>query len=355
MHMVDALVSPAVGGTMWAAAAGTIAYCSAKVQRELDDRKVPLMGALGAFVFAAQMINFSIPGTGSSGHLGGGLLLSILLGPHAALLTIASVLVVQAMFFADGGLLALGCNVFNLGVIPAFIAYPLVYRGLVGGRQGSARLAVATVAAAVVGLQLGALGVVLETVASGISSLPPGTFLTLMQPIHLAIGGVEGGVTMAVLSFIRRSRPELLPGDPTAGPAGRSARGVLLAFLAAALLIGGVVSRYASESPDGLEWAISRITGRVELPGPQQGVHGALARIQEKTAVMPGYAFPKTGATPGQHGVDTAITPPGQESVGNCAKGAHADSGVAGVVGGLLALGLALLSGIVLKRLSRHG
>ena len=128
MHMADALISPAVGATMWAASGGLIAYCSKKVRAELDDRKVPLMGVLGAFVFAAQMINFSIPGTGSSGHLGGGLLLAILLGPHAALLTIASVLIVQALFFADGGLLALGCNVFNLGFFPCFIAYPFIYK-----------------------------------------------------------------------------------------------------------------------------------------------------------------------------------------------------------------------------------
>ena len=110
----------------------TIAYCSARVNKELDDRKVPLMGVLGAFLFAAQMINFTIPATGSSGHLGGGLLLTVLLGPYAALLTIASVLMIQALFFADGGLLALGCNIFNLGVFPAFVAYPLLYRPLAG-------------------------------------------------------------------------------------------------------------------------------------------------------------------------------------------------------------------------------
>ena len=99
MHMADALLSPGVGATMWTASAGAIAYCSKKVREELDDRKVPLMGVLGAFIFAAQMINFTIPATGSSGHLGGGLILAILLGPHAAFLTIASVLVVQALFF----------------------------------------------------------------------------------------------------------------------------------------------------------------------------------------------------------------------------------------------------------------
>ena len=90
------------------------------------------MGVAGAFVFAAQMLNFAIPGTGSSGHLGGALLLAILLGPEAAFLVMASILAVQALFFADGGLLALGCNIFNLGFFPAFVAYPLVYRRIVG-------------------------------------------------------------------------------------------------------------------------------------------------------------------------------------------------------------------------------
>ena len=114
MHMADALLSPAVGGGMWAATGATLAYCARKVTRESDDRKVPLMGVLGSFIFAAQMINFTIPGTGSSGHLGGGMILTVLLGPYAAFLVTASVLTVQALFFADGGVLALCCNIFNV-------------------------------------------------------------------------------------------------------------------------------------------------------------------------------------------------------------------------------------------------
>ena len=97
MHMADALISPAVGATMWAATAGLIGYSSKKLREKEDNRKVPLMGVLGAFIFAAQMINFSIPATGSSGHLGGGMILAILLGPYAAFLVMASVLVVQAL------------------------------------------------------------------------------------------------------------------------------------------------------------------------------------------------------------------------------------------------------------------
>ena len=98
MHMADALLSPSIGGIMWTVTAAVTIYSARKVQSQLDNGKIPLMGVLGAFIFAAQMINFAIPGTGSSGHLGGGLLLAILLGPHAAFLTLSSVLTVQALF-----------------------------------------------------------------------------------------------------------------------------------------------------------------------------------------------------------------------------------------------------------------
>jgi len=124
MHMADALISPAVGGVMLVATAGLTVYSARKLKEEIDDRKIPLMGVLGALVFAAQMINFTIPGTGSSGHLGGAMLLAVLLGPYAAFLTMASILTIQALFFADGGLLALGCNIFNMGFFPCFVAFP---------------------------------------------------------------------------------------------------------------------------------------------------------------------------------------------------------------------------------------
>ena len=220
--MADALLSPAVGGSFWAATAGALAWCSGKVKADLDDRRVPLMGVLGAFIFAVQMINFTIPGTGSSGHLGGGLLLAILLGPSAALLTIASVLLVQALFFADGGLLALGCNIFNLGFLPCFLAYPLIYRRIVGPAPSLRRIAAGSTAAAVFALQAGALGVVAETVLSGRSELPFGPFALLMLSIHLVIGLVEGVVTAGILGFLWKTRPEIVA--PAAGSrAGRTA------------------------------------------------------------------------------------------------------------------------------------
>ena len=343
MHMADALLSPAVGGTMWAVSAGTIAYCSKKVHQELDDRYVPFMGVLGAFLFAAQMINFTIPATGSSGHLGGGLLLTILLGPCAAFLTIASVLVVQALFFADGGLLALGCNIFNLGFIPAFVVYPFIYLKIIRTDPDRTRLVTAIMISAIAGLQLGPFAVVLETWISGISALPFVTFTLLMQPIHLAIGVVEGLVTVAVVIFVSRVRPEILFFVPAARPGdGVSLRGMLTSFLAAAILTGGVVSWFASHNPDGLEWAIARVTGAEEMKGPKQGLHGTLAVVQKTTAFMPEYAFRKSPEPKPE------VTK--YEGMGKKDAVERLGTSTAGIIGTLITLGLVFGSGLLLKK-----
>jgi len=335
MHMADALVSPAVGGAFWAAAAGTIAYCSARVRKDLDDRKVPLMGVLGAFVFAAQMINFTIPATGSSGHLGGGLLLAILLGPSAAYLTIASVLMIQALFFADGGLLALGCNIFNLGVFPAFIAYPLIYKKLVGHDPRQSRMVTASILAAVVALQFGSLGVVLQTVLSGVAALPFDTFLLLMQPIHLGIGVVEGVVTALVVSFIYQARPEILESALQQKPLGDlPIKSLLATFLVATLLIGGVLSWFVSENPDGLEWSIAKVTGTPELPETEHRGHQQFAKLQEETALLPDYAIPA------------------EESEARSAAAERMGTSLSGLLGGAMTLVVCSLVGVLLKRRS---
>ncbi len=320
MHMADALLSPAVGGTVWAASAATLAWCARSLRRELADLKIPLMGVLGAFVFAAQMINFTIPGTGSSGHLGGGLLLAILLGPCAGFITLASILTVQALFFADGGLLALGCNIFNLGVFTCFVAYPLIYRPLAGGRPNRLRIGTASLLAAVAGLQLGAFGVVLQTSLSGVAELPLASFALLMQPIHLAIGGIEGLVTAAVILYLQRISPEVLQAQPHDLKLLR----IVPVLLLAALLLAGGLSYYASEHPDGLEWSISRVIGNQEMPRVEHDLRAELHGLQENTAVMPDYALPDDRAG---------------RSVG-----------LAGVVGSLVTLALLLLIGWLLRR-----
>ena len=286
MHMADALISPEVGAAFWVLSGTALARSCRTARRQQGGAGVPLMGVLGAFVFAIQMINFSIPGTGSSGHLGGGLLLAILLGPQAAFLTLASVLVVQSLLFADGGLLALGCNLFNMGLLPIFVAYPLLYRPLAGPRQSASRRTWATVLAAVAGLLLGATAVALETRLSGISALPLRTFLLALLPIHLVIGLAEGVATAGILRFFQRARPELLRDLPEGRP---SWRAVTLVG-AMALFTGGCLSWGASRYPDGLEWAVARVAGPGTL-APASGLHHRLEAAQQATALLPDYGF----------------------------------------------------------------
>jgi cobalt/nickel transport system permease protein len=293
MHMADALISPVVGGTAWAATAGLIGYSSRKLRDGMDDRRIPLMAVLGAFIFAAQMINFTIPATGSSGHLGGGLILAILLGPHAGFLTLASVLIIQALFFADGGLLALGCNIINLGFFPCFVVYPFLYRKIAGDHRRKWRMVTGAMVGAVVGLQFGSLAVVTQTFLSGISELPFRTFVLVMQPIHLAIGLVEGFATVAVILFVLKARPEILEGPTTETARLRSLslKGLAIGFLIAALVAGTGLSWFSSKYPDGLEWSVLRVTGTSEVSEPEGEVHRSLADLQEKTALMPDYSL----------------------------------------------------------------
>lgn len=344
MHMADALLSPAVGATFWAGTLGTIAYCSKKLKENLDEKLIPLMGVLGAFIFAAQMINFTIPATGSSGHLGGGLILTIILGPYAAFLVMASVLTVQALFFADGGLLALGCNIWNLGIYPCFIAYPLIYKPLTKNNKSSGRILFAALLSAVIGLQMGAFSVVIETLLSGRSELPFGTFLLLMQPIHLGIGIVEGIVTVGVISYVHRARPELLESIPLSTPLATeiSLKKVLVTFVILAAITGGALSWFASTFPDGLEWSIEKLYGKAELPEQEHGITGTLKGFQEKTAFLPDYTFKKSE--------DKAK----QEEASPSWPGVDAGRSLSGILGAVIVLGIIIIIGVGIRAIRRR-
>lgn len=334
MHMADALISPAVGGVMWAASAGVAAYSIKKIKSDLDERKIPLMGVMGAFVFAAQMINFTIPATGSSGHIGGGLLLSASLGPYAGFLTMASVLLIQALFFADGGLLAYGANVFNMGFFSCFIAFPFIYKAIIAKGYSTARLFWATILSVVIGLQLGAFGVVLETLLSGKTELPFGVFVVLMQPIHLAIGVGEGLITAAVLAFVWKARPEILEKASLGEALGSiDIKKVLTGLAIAAVIVGGALSWFASANPDGLEWSMARTLGQEELEG-SGSVHETLSGVQEKTALLPDYGFRASGEATGDAGAEAAW------------PAVSGGTSVSGLVGGLLTLVLAGVIGL---------
>lgn len=287
MHMSDALVSPAVAavtGVLSLTLAGAAVRHTGREER--PERALPLMGAMGAFVFAAQLVNFAIPGTGSSGHLVGGILLAAVLGPWAAALTLTAVLFLQCLLFADGGLLALGCNVFNMAVLSTLVAYPLLFRPIAGQRPTPGRIFAASLTAGVGALALGAVAVAIETEASGITVLPLGRFLLFMLPIHLLIGIGEGLATGAVLCTLRRFRPDLIaPARPAARPGSRTP--AILAL--AALAVAGTFTWTASELPDGLEWSVERVAGPDAPTETPDGLHRAAAGVQERTALLPDY------------------------------------------------------------------
>lgn len=337
MHMADALISPIVGGTMWAATAGVATYSIKRLQTNLEEEKIPLMGVMGAFVFAAQMINFTIPGTGSSGHLGGGMLLAAILGPYAGFIAMASILIIQALFFADGGLIALGCNIFNLGFYTCFIAYPLIYKKILSKGYSKKRITWASMASAIIGLQLGAFSVVLQTLLSGKTELPFLTFLGLMQPIHLAIGIVEGVVTAAVVSFVWTARPNTVESASKKESNPKSTKKVLVQLIIATLLVGGVLSWFASSNPDGLEWAIFKTSGQEEIESSYKS-HEKAQSLQETTAILPDYSF-KT--TEGSKDEPSALA-------------ANAETSLSGVVGGIMTLVFAVTVGAVINLIKKR-
>lgn len=291
MHMADALVSPAVATTMYLASGAMTIYSIKKLEEENDPQKLPMMGVMGAFVFAAQMINFTIPGTGSSGHLTGGLMLTALLGPYAGFLTMIGILAVQCLLFADGGLLALGCNIWNMAFYGCFIASMLIFKPIIQKHLSKKRLMIASILGSIVSLQLGAFSVVVETELSGITALPWNLFIGVMQPIHLAIGAVEGIITGLVLSFIYEARPELIWQGHTNKKAKTSKKSLLAIFGILAVVVAGGLSLFASAFPDGLEWSILKLTGSTELHS-KGGVYALSSHIQKLTALLPDYMIP---------------------------------------------------------------
>lgn len=296
MHMSDALTAPAISAVMYTAS-GIAAACSVrKLKNDEDISKIPVMGIMGAFVFAAQMVNFTIPGTGSSGHLCGSVLISAVLGPYAGFITMIGVLFIQCLLFADGGLMALGANIWNMAFYGCFIGALFIRKALSGTYINKKRITAAAVLGCIISLQLGSFSVVLETLLSGITSLPFIVFLSFMQPIHLIIGLIEGLVTAAVLCFIYEKRPSLLWCNTLSSDQKNkfSSKEMLTVLAAASLIIGGGISLLASSHPDGLEWSIEKAakTDEIESEGKLAKL---FASIQDKTSLLPDYSLDGAG------------------------------------------------------------
>lgn len=246
LHIPDGFLSTGVALVGWGIAIGAIAYALRQTRGQLGEKQIPLMGVLAAFIFAAQAINFPVAG-GTSGHLLGGALVAIIVGPWAAVLVMASVIGVQALMFQDGGLLALGFNIVNMGVLTAFtghLGYSLVKKILGAGRTG---FFVASATGAWVSVMLGAGATAVELGLSGTS--PLGLALPAMVGVHALIGAGEALITVGALSFIYASRRDLLNLGEVA-PAQTQARWAVVG-LGLALAVAAF-SPLASGDPDGL-------------------------------------------------------------------------------------------------------
>lgn len=272
MHVPDGFLSVFVSVLMWLLSVAAVAVALNRVNRELGERKAPLMGVLAAAIFAGQMLNFSVTG-GTSGHLMGAAIATILLGPWAAILVMTAVVAVQALIFQDGGLLALGANIFNMGVIGVAVShftYRTVRRLFGGQRWG---IFVGGFVAGWSSIFIAALAVALQLALSGTS--PANIAVPAMGGIHALIGIGEGLITMGALAFLYATRRDLVLAGavPVAGGRAVWAVGLLIALALA------VLAPLASAHPDGLEW-VAEQRGFLDL------AQGAAYEI------IPDYVFP---------------------------------------------------------------
>lgn len=294
LHIPDGFLSLPIALFSWGIAIALIALAVRQTQSRLDERRVPLIGVMAAFIFAAQMINFPVAG-GTSGHLLGGTLAAITLGPWAGILVMTSVIVVQGLLFQDGGLVVMGANILNMGLLTTLIGYGL-FRGVIRQRRG-VRLTVAGIAAWL-SVIAGALFTSLELWLSGTSALR--VVVPTMLSVHALIGIGEALITVAALAFILRTRPDVLETlkqvvpsgravqDPTSSPQGTEeealgSRGWVVASLVATLVVV-LLSPVASANPDGLE-RVAIDLGFINK--------GSAAPYQ----IIPDYAIPFLGET----------------------------------------------------------
>jgi cobalt/nickel transport system permease protein len=247
MHIPDGFLSVIVSLVLWAFSILTVGYALRRVSEDLGERQVPLMGVLAAAIFAGQMLNFTVIG-GTSGHLMGAAIATILLGPWSAILVLTTVVSVQALIFQDGGLLVLGANIFNMAIVGVAVSY-FVYttvRRLAGNKTWG--IYVGGFSAAWLSIVIASLSVALQLSLSGTS--PANIAIPAMAGIHILIGIGEGLITIGALALLHASRPDLINAGSESSTSGAT---LWLAGLAIALALA-IASPLASANPDGLEW-----------------------------------------------------------------------------------------------------
>ncbi|MFJ1732205.1 energy-coupling factor ABC transporter permease [Streptomyces sp. NPDC088254] len=277
MHVPDGFINAPTSAVAGVVAAGAVAVSLRGARRELDERTAPLAGLVAAFIFAVQMLNFPVA-AGTSGHLLGGALAAILVGPYTGVLCVSVVLLMQGVLFADGGLTALGVNITVMAVVTTVVAYT-VFRALVKVLPSSRRsVTVASFVAALLSVPAAALAFTLVYWIGGTTEVPIGKVATAMVGVHVLIGIGEAVITSLTVGAVLAVRPDLVHGarglrqklrlrvngelvdapdaeeERTAPvPAGASRRTLWVSGLVTSLVLAGFVSFYASASPDGLE------------------------------------------------------------------------------------------------------
>ena len=293
MHMANELLSvPVAAGTLAIAAAGLSFICR-KLRMIITSEKLALMGVLGAFIFAAQMVNIPLPAMpGTSGHIVGAVLLAIILGPHAAAVVISSVVIIQCLIFQDGGLLALGCNIINMALVPSYIGY-FLYKTITVGQPGTMRAYSGTILACLFAIEAGAFLVPIETALSGVMAVPFSTFLITMLGVHFLIGLLEGLITIAILGYLIQVRPDIIL-SPLPGKIRLSRKAVLTTLAVFAVVIGAGLSLLASGLPDGLEWSYAERPDQPDFKAAVSNKSPAIAAaddFQSKYSPLPDYSL----------------------------------------------------------------
>ena len=337
MHMANELLSvPVAAGTITIAAGGIGIICR-KARQIVTSDKLALMGILGAFIFAGQMVNIQLPAMpGTSGHMIGAVLLAIILGPHLGAIVMSSIIIIQCLIFQDGGLLALGCNIINMGIVPSYLGY-FLYKTLTMGQFSSIRAYIGAMLACIVSVEVGAMLVPVQAYLSGVLAVPFSTFLITIIGVHFLVGFVEGLITVAVLGYIQQVRPDIVM-DTLPGKVRLSRKTLIASFAAFTIVIAAGLSLLASKFPDGLEWSYA---DRPDQPDFKPIIHNEDSRIvavddfQNKYTPLPDYSLRTSQVS------DTTE----QET--------HAGAGwtsFAGVVGSLLTMGAIWITAWIIRK-----
>ncbi len=292
MHMANELLSVPVAAGSIAIAAGAMGLICKKAKHVIDSDKIALMGVMGAFVFAAQMVQFPLPAMpGTSGHLIGAVLLAIILGPHAGAIVISSVVIVQCLIFQDGGLLALGCNIINMGIVPSYLGY-FLYRIFTVKSASGLRSFAGVMFGCVITIEIGAVLVPIQAALSGVLVVPFKIFLITMLGVHLLAGFIEGLITVAILGFIQQVRPDIF-GRFLAGKIRLSKKAVLVSFAIFAVIAAAGLSLLACGFPDGLEWTYAQRPDQPDFKPMVSNEDLAVAKVdnfQAKFSPLPDYS-----------------------------------------------------------------